>query len=380
MRILHTADLHLGRQFHGMPLDQDHEAVLNQIHQAIASHRPDVFIIAGDVFDRAAPPASSVRQFNDFLSRIARETTVAVVIIAGNHDSGDRIGAMSVMTDTRRALIRGPLSPLETPLILNDEFGPVAFSALPFGYEFAARECFEDETIALPEHVIRAQLTAARHHVPENARWVVVAHAFVEGGSASEAERPLARVGGIETVRHDMFDGAHYVALGHLHLPHSVGSKHIRYSGAPLAFGFDEAGRTKSMALVDLDADGVATITDIPFVPRRGVRIVRGKLAELLQNPPSPDFIKAILTDEAPLIDPMKRLREVFPNACQIVYERNERPLGSMAVLSEQRAMRDPAQLVRDFLSHVRNEDVVDPELQLIGTALTDLRRVEIEA
>ncbi|MEZ2127657.1 MULTISPECIES: exonuclease SbcCD subunit D [unclassified Sinorhizobium] len=380
MRILHTADLHLGRQFHGISLEDDHADILSQIVQAIQAYRPDAVIIAGDIFDRASPPASSVRQFNDFLGRIARETDAAVIMIAGNHDSGDRIGAMSVMTDTRRALIRGPLLSDETPLILSDEFGPVAFSALPFGYEFAARECFADETIALPADVIKAQISAARKHIPAGARWVIVAHAYVEGGSAGETERPLARVGGIETVRHDAFDGAHYVALGHLHLPHSVGMKHIRYSGAPLAFGFDEAGKTKSMTLVDLDRDGNAEITPVPFMPLRSVRVVRGKLADLLDNPASLDFIKAILTDEAPLIDPMKRLREVFPNACQIVYERDERPLGSQPILVERASMHDPARLVRDFLSHVRNEDPVDPELQLIGAALADLHRAGADA
>lgn len=380
MRILHTADLHLGRQFHGISLEDDHTAILDQILQAIQTHRPDAFIIAGDIFDRASPPASSVRQFNNFLGRVARETDTAVVMIAGNHDSGDRIGAMSVMTDTRRALIRGPLLADETPLVLTDRFGPVAFSALPFGYEFAARDCFGDETIALPEDVIRAQVAAARRHVPQGARWVIVAHAYVEGGSAGETERPLARVGGIETVRHDTFDGAHYVALGHLHLPHSVGMKHIRYSGAPLAFGFDEAGKAKSMTLVELDQNGTAEIAAVPFVPRRGVRVLRGKLTDLLNSPASSDFIKAVLTDEAPLIDPMKRLRDVFPNACQIVYERDERALSAQPILLERTTVHDPARLVRDFLSHVRNEDPIDPELQLIGTALADLGRAEVDA
>ncbi|WP_338112435.1 exonuclease subunit SbcD [Rhizobium gallicum] len=145
MRLLHTADLHLGRQFHGMSLEDDHAAILDQILQAINTHRPDVFIIAGDIFDRASPPATSVRQFNAFLGRVARETEAAVVMIAGNHDSGDRIGAMSVLTDVRRALIRGPLLADETPLILHDAAGPVAISALPYGYEFAARDCFGDE-------------------------------------------------------------------------------------------------------------------------------------------------------------------------------------------------------------------------------------------
>ena len=123
MRILHTADLHLGRQFHGISLELDHAAVLDQMVNALIEHQADVFIIAGDIFDRASPPATAVRQFNEFIKRVANETNAAVVMIAGNHDSGDRIGAMSVMTDDRRALIRGPLSEEEHPLILEDDSG-----------------------------------------------------------------------------------------------------------------------------------------------------------------------------------------------------------------------------------------------------------------
>ncbi|PJB32309.1 MAG: exonuclease sbcCD subunit D, partial [Deltaproteobacteria bacterium CG_4_9_14_3_um_filter_65_9] len=125
MRILHTADLHLGRQFNGVPLDEDHAAVLDQIARAVVDLRADVLVIAGDIFDRAAPPATAVRQFNTFLSRVASETDAAVVMIAGNHDSGDRIASMSIMPDTRRALIRGAVSADEKPLLLSDEHGAV---------------------------------------------------------------------------------------------------------------------------------------------------------------------------------------------------------------------------------------------------------------
>jgi len=143
MRILHTSDWHLGRQFHGQSLEDDHAVILEQVFAALIENVPDVLIIAGDIFDRASPPASAVRQFNDFIKRVASETNAAIVMIAGNHDSGDRIDSMAIMTDPNRALIRGPLIADEQPLILEDEHGSVAFSALPFGYEFAARECFD---------------------------------------------------------------------------------------------------------------------------------------------------------------------------------------------------------------------------------------------
>lgn len=378
MRILHTADLHLGRQFNGIPLDEDHSVVLDQIVCALIDRCADVLVIAGDIFDRAAPPATAVRQFNTFLSRIASETSAAVVMIAGNHDSGDRITSMSIMTDTRRALIRGVISIDEKPLLLSDEYGTVAFSALPFSYEYAARECFADEMMQTPEDVLTAQVASARRNVPENARWVIAAHAFVSGAHGSDSERPLVRVGGVEVVRPEIFDGAHYVALGHLHRPQSIGgAPHISYSGSPLAFGFDEADVVKTMSLVEIDDAGNTTVKAIPFKPLRGVRVLRGKHSELLLAEPSTDFIKVILTDHTPVIDGMKRLRAVFLNACEMTYERDESTSGIKPFSTLTTKMTTPLDVVGDFLKFVRDDGISDSERHVVATALYEIRQAE---
>jgi DNA repair protein SbcD/Mre11 len=379
MQFLHISDLHVGRQFNGLSLESDHQAILDQVVRAMVTHAPDALVIAGDIFDRATPPASAVRQFNAFLMRVASETTAAVVMIAGNHDSGDRIASMSIMTDARRALIRGVVAANEVPLVLEDAHGPVAFSALPFAYEYAARECFGDESIATPEDALAAEVAAARRNLPEGVRWVIVAHAFVVGATGSKSERPLVRVGGVETVGVNVFEGAHYVALGHIHRPQRVGMDHIRYAGAPLAFGFDEVGDRKSMTLVDLDAEGRAAIQTIPFVPLRGVRTVRGKLDDLLLAEPSQDFIRAVLADETPRIDPMKRLREVFPNACELSYARDERTEIKPALPGEIK-VNEPIQVIGDFLEHVRDRRPSDDETALIVSALDDVQEERADA
>ena len=374
IRILHTSDWHLGRQFNGLSLEDDHQAILDQVDAAIDEHRPDVLIIAGDIFDRAAPPSSAVRQFNRFVKRVAGETETAIVMIAGNHDSGDRIGAMGVLAKGGRALISGPLDPVIAPLIIEDEAGPVAFSALPFGFEFAARECFGTEDINCPEHVLAAQMTAARAQLPEGVRWVVTAHAYVEGARNSDSERSLGRtVGGIETVSPKLFEGAHYVALGHLHRPQSAGGDHIRYSGSPLAFGFDETGHEKSMTLVDMAADGSVALQLLPFTPLRQVRILQGKLSELLSNKErSQDFVKIILLDDTPQIDPMKRLRDIYPNAVQLNYAKDDTPIERK--LDEGRSsLAAPEEVIASFMGAVRGQNLADAEQVLVKTALNEL-------
>ncbi|HWU61714.1 MAG TPA: exonuclease SbcCD subunit D [Ensifer sp.] len=377
MRILHTADLHLGRQFNGISLDEDQAHILGQIVEALQVHDADALIIAGDIYDRAAPPATAYRQFHAFLSRVAKETRAAVVIIAGNHDSADRISAMEVMQDMKRALIRGAVSADEKPLVLEDAHGSVAFSALPFSYEYAARECFADEAMVTPEDVLKAQVAAARRNVPDGARWIIVAHAFVAGGAVSDSERPLVRVGGVETVSPDIFTGAHYVALGHLHRPQAVGVSHIRYSGSPLAFGFDEAGSAKSMSLVDIDGEGKVAITELPFRPLRGVRSLRGRHAELLLADPSDDFIKVVLTDDVPVIDGMKRLRVNFPNACELRYERDQGAPEIKALGDARVHVTDPLEVIGDFLSFVRDDLPSDPERDIVADSLAALRHAE---
>ena len=381
MRILHTSDWNLGRQFHGLSLDEDHDHILVQILAVIDDERPDVVIIAGDVFDRANPPQSAITRLSQFLTTVRAASDAAIVIIAGNHDSAAQIGAMGVLADGGAAIVRGPLDEDERPLVVSDAHGPVAISALPFAFEYAARLCFDDDGIGCPADVIRAQLASARKHVAEGMRWVVVAHAFVDGAATSESERPLTRmVGGIETVSAAAFEGAHYVALGHLHRPQPVGLDHIRYSGAPLAFGFDEEGQQKSVSLIDLAADGTVTVTEVPLRPLRQVRTIRGKLLELLAAAEvSNDIVRVVLTDDTPQIDPMKRIRAFYPNAVQLSYERNERP--AELRLEEQRAaIDDPKTLSSAFLEFIRGEPLSEAEGQIVASALQSFATMEEEA
>lgn len=381
MRILHTSDWHLGRQFHGLSLDEDHDHILVQILAVIDDERPDVVIIAGDVFDRANPPQSAITRLSQFLTTVRAASDAAIVIIAGNHDSAAQIGAMGVLADGGAAIVRGPLDEDERPLVVSDAHGPVAISALPFAFEYAARQCFDDDGIGCPADVIRAQLASARKHVAEGMRWVVVAHAFVDGAATSESERPLTRmVGGIETVSAAAFEGAHYVALGHLHRPQPVGLDHIRYSGAPLAFGFDEEGQQKSVSLIDLAADGTVTVTEMPLRPLRQVRTIRGKLLELLAaTEVSSDIIRVVLTDNAPQIDPMKRIRAVYPNAVQLAYERNERPV-ELRLEEQCAAIDDPQTLSSAFLEFIRGEPLSEAEGQIVASTLQSFATMEEEA
>jgi DNA repair protein SbcD/Mre11 len=219
----------------------------------------------------------------------------------------------------------------------------------------------------------------ARAALPNGGRWVVTAHAFVTGAAPTESERPLALVGGIETVEGDLFAEPAYAALGHLHRPQRVGSDHIRYSGSSMGFGFDEADQEKSMTLVVLDRSGVTAIETLAFNPPRRLKVIEGTLAALIadgRQAACEDFIKAVLTDEGALVDPMGQLRTVYPNVLQL--ERKTRPAVRAAngrALPEN--VTNPAALVSAFLEAVRGFAPGPAERALLDGHLAALGQAE---
>ena len=373
MRILHTADWHLGKTFRSVSLLEDQRHVLNQIFSAIIEQNIQVLIVAGDIYDKPSPSEASVALFSGFVERVYEDTEAAIIIIAGNHDSGQRIGAFTKLYDRSRILIRGTLESEEKPLVLEDEHGPVAFSALPYGEIFAARRAFEDETVRSPEDVLRLEVDAANAFRPGGARWVIIAHAFVTGGLPSESERKLS-VGTVETVSSSLFDGADYVALGHLHRAQTAGHETIRYSGSPLAFGFDEADTTKTMTVFDLVADGsVENLKEIDFEPLRNVREVKGLIADLVleaEKAPSDDYICAVLLDEGAVVEPAAQLRPHYPNILQTLREK-KRDLVHASAGRAHSKLDDPMGVIEEFIEFVRGEKPSEAETSVV-TQLID--------
>jgi DNA repair protein SbcD/Mre11 len=337
MRFLHTADWHLGRVYHGVSLLEDQACVLQDFIRIVADTRPDAVLIAGDIYDRSVPPADAVRLLDLVLTEVVLGQKVPVVVIAGNHDGPDRLGFGAGLLTRAGLTVRGPVDADVTPLMLNDAHGAVAVYALPYGEPAVVRNALEDEAIADHHAALAAQTARVRAVHPAGVRSVVVAHAFVQGGSTSESERPLS-VGGTGAVGADVFAGFDYVALGHLHRPQAVGSAGasasestrspgcIQYSGSLLKYSFAEAGHDKSVTLVDMDAHGHCTVERLPLPPRRDLRILTGELDTLLAaaatDPARDDYILARLTDTGALLDAMGKLRMAYPNALAI-----ERPV-----------------------------------------------------
>jgi exonuclease SbcD len=198
---------------------------------------------------------------------------------------------------------------------------------------------------------------------------VVIAHAFVTGGLPSESERTLS-VGTVETVSSSLFDGADYVALGHLHRAQTAGRDTVRYSGSPLAFGFDEADTTKTMTLFDMVADGsINDFREIAFKPLRKVREVKGLMADLVAEAkaaPSDDYISAVLLDEGPVVEPAAQLRPHYPNILQTLREK-KRDLVNASAGRAHSKLDDPMGVIKEFVEFVRGEKPNEAETGVVA-------------
>src|SRR4051794_9010422 len=247
MRLLHTSDWHIGRSLHGTDLLAEQESVLGGLAGVVAAEGVDVVLVAGDVYDRAVPSADAQAVLSRVVARL-RRAGATVVLTPGNHDSARRLNAFSELLAAGGLHVRAETPSLDEPVLLADEHGEVAVYGLPYLEPEVARHelgLSEDGRSGGRSH--EAVLTAAMDRVRSDlflrpgTRSVVLAHAFVGGGVASDSERDIC-VGGVDLVPASVFDGVDYVALGHLHRPQTL-SPRMRYSGSPLGYSFREGGQ-----------------------------------------------------------------------------------------------------------------------------------------
>lgn len=374
MRFVHTSDWHLGRLLAGRHLTDDQRHVLEQLVALLERLAPDALLVSGDVYDRALPPVEAVRLLEWVLERVVLDLRIPTLLIAGNHDDGDRLGFGSRFLRAEGLHVAGSLHAIEHPLVLEDEHGPVAFHRLAY---VEPEEVRVRLGVAAADHEAALKACLARAPREPAARHVLLAHAFVRGGEVSDSERPLS-VGGAGTVSASVFDGFDYVALGHLHRPQTVaGRGHVRYSGSLLKYSFSEAAHRKAVLEVELDGAGAVTVTEHALVPARDVRVLTGTLAELLargaDDPGREDYVQLRLTNPEALLDPMGRAREVYPNA--LALELAGRRGGAGAGRAAPTRGRADLELFRDFFRAVEGEDLDPAQEAALREALAEAAR-----
>ena len=368
MRLMHLGDLHFGKMVNGFLMIEDREFVLEQIKQYIQTYRPDAVMLAGDIYDRSVPPARAVALYNQFLKDLLIELKTPVLAIAGNHDGAELIDFGHELFEAAQYYVAGNFTKTIKKVRLQDDAGPVNFYLLPFADYAVVREALNHPEIKSLNDAMKAIMEV--NPIDSTERNVLITHAFVVGGEApeqSESEKKLV-VGGKESVDATLLEHFDYVALGHLHRTQRVNSDKIRYSGSLLKYSFSEEHYHKSMTMIDLDAEGEISIELLPLKPRRDMRTITGKLDELLtlEDEGQEDYLRVILTDEGELLEPMAKLRQVYPNVMLLELERRFSEFKGSQLSASARQTKSTEELFADFYEHHRGESLHEAGKQVI--------------
>lgn len=321
MRFLHTADWHIGKIVHEQSMLADQAYILEQLIEQVEEYEVDAVLMAGDLYDRSLPPKEAVSLVNQTLSRLINELEVPVFIIAGNHDSNERIEYLSGVAEAKQLYMEGTLKAHTRKVSLKE----ADIYMMPYADHVLIRQALDQPEIRTIEEAVAAQVEqiTSSDEFDRSRINMVMFHGYVISGSRtslveSDSERPLS-IGTAEWIDQSIFDAFDYVALGHLHKGQKVGSNRIRYSGSPLKYSKSEAAHQKKSFIIDIDRDSLE-VTPVPLIPKRDMRIVRGAFDDLMQQDWSDDYIFIELTDDMFIQDAMSRLRGQFPQILGLEY------------------------------------------------------------
>lgn len=380
MKFFHISDLHIGKRVNGFSMLEDQRYILAQIIDLAREHRPEGILIAGDLYDKPVPGAEAVEMADWFLTSLAREQ-IPVWVIAGNHDSGERIAyGGQLMTRSGIYMSRVFDGKLQKYTVTKYEDGRVKIeqqdewpgtekagetegggevaerldiTLLPFLRPAQVRRFFPDKEIGNTQQAIAAVLETAE--IKKDRANILVMHQFMAGSVVCESEE--ISVGGSDQVDVSVVRDFDYVALGHLHGPQKVGRETVRYCGSPLKYSFSEADHRKSVTVAEIlpgsgeasdseaaagpgeaenetEGDKIAgdktagciRVYTLPLIPRLDLREIRGPMEELLRPEiygaaNREDYLHVTLTDKNEILDAIGRLREVYPNVMRLDFE-----------------------------------------------------------
>jgi exonuclease SbcD len=377
MRLLHTADWHLGARLVDRDRLPEQARFLDWLLERIASERVDVLLVAGDVFDAANPPQEAVALYYDFIRRLADVGGVAAVITGGNHDSASHLNAPRDLLSRFRVHVFGCLPADPAACLVG--FPEAVVAAVPYLRERDLRQAGPGES-ALEAHAavreaIRARyagVRAAAGAVAGTRPVVAMGHLTVLGSRTSESERDI-HVGNLGAVGADIVGGFAYTALGHLHRPqHAGGLAHVRFSGSPIALSFSEAADEKSVTLVEIG--GAARTPRIEAIPVPVTqRLVRAAV--------EPDAIEAgvaaiahgawaeITVDlDAPQPDLERRVREAAGDRCTVLKVLVNLPPDASAPWSDKGAALDALGPLDVFRTRLAAAGLPEDEPELTAT------------
>lgn len=310
MKIMHLSDLHIGKQIYEQSLIEDQKYILNQILQIIKQENVTVLMLCGDIYDRAIPPSEAVLLFDYFLTEL-KKMNIKVLMIAGNHDSKERLSYAKNILENDNIFIETKVKDKIRKISIED----VDFYLLPYTKPIDVKEYFPevtDYTSCIKELINNTDIDKSRKNI-------ILSHQFVTGSNIDlqTSDSEVLSLGGMDNVDISVYNDFDYVALGHIHRSQKLLKEEIRYSGSILKYSFSESKYKKSVPIIDTTDMSIVLKELFPF---RDLKDIEGNMDELLKNS-SNDYIRAILTDEEELYDPINKLRKKYPNILKIEFK-----------------------------------------------------------
>lgn len=361
MKILHTADWHIGKIIYGEYMLDDQRYILSQLLNYLKEESVDALVISGDLFDRAVPPAEAINLLNETLSKIVLEFRIPTIIISGNHDSAERLEFLNGILSGMDLHIEGVLKDEVKKVTYTDEYGLVNFFLLPYVDFFKARDLFgmnfKNKTEVISKFIEKMS-------IDENERNILVAHEYVLGGEESESERVLS-IGGSEYIEPSIFEVFDYVALGHLHRPQNILSQKICYPGSLLKYSFSESYHEKGMNIVDFKEKGNINIQKLRFKVKRDMRVIKGFFKEVMEKEQTDDYLHVILEDENIVVEGMNKLKSRFPNVLSLEYP-NSKTNKNIKSLEKDIQKISPIELFEIFFKEVKGRELNLDEKEIV--------------
>jgi DNA repair protein SbcD/Mre11 len=388
VKIIHTGDWHIGKIVNEFSMIDDQRFVLEQLITIIKEEKPAALVIAGDLYDRSIPSVEAVELLDEVFTKVLLELKVPIIAIAGNHDSAERLSFGSKILTQNGLHIVGLFDKKVKSITLDNQEEKINFYMLPYADPKEVRHILQDEKILNHDDAMRTVVKAIEEKLNKNENNVLVAHGYVTlmseealdmennednrraGLETSASERPLS-IGGTDLINGKYFSCFNYTALGHLHGPQKVGSDRIRYSGSILKYSFSEVNHKKGISIVQIDKEGKVTINHRELIPKRDMRIIKGPINELIKpevymKNNVEDYIYAILTDEEELMDPISKLRAVYPNIMGLHREDAMEKEDSKTSAAIGFQKKSKIKLFEEFYESITGKQLTDNKLNIL--------------
>lgn len=383
MKILHLSDLHIGKVVLEQSMLEDQKYILNQIIEKIKEEKVELIIISGDVYDRSVPPSEAVTVLNNFLKILIKDLNLKVCIIAGNHDSKERLNFGSEIFADDGLYISSIYTGTIDKIELQDEFGKLNIYMLPYIKPIEVKQ-YLDEEVDVSTYHNTVKYIIEKEDINEKERNIILSHQFVTAGNVEpeKSDSETLYLGGTENVDVSCYDKFDYVALGHIHGPQRIGRDTARYAGTILKYSFSEVNQKKSLTIIDFKEKGYIKINLMPLNPLKDMRVIKGPIQELLKeenyiNTNREDYIRAIITNEEPIYDAIGQIKKVYPNTLRLDIENSKMVTNNETKLSDidNIKKKDELELFNEFYKMQHNQELDAKKVEMIERVIKEVKK-----